>query len=141
MTGMIGEGLARPRFNMTLLGVFAGVALALAAIGIYGVIAYSVAQRTREIGIRMALGAQRGDMLGMVLRQSLSVVAIGLGCGLLAAFAATRLLASLLFGVGANDLLTYASVVFLLGGTAFLASYIPARRAMKIDPMVALRYE
>ncbi len=141
MTGMIGEGLARPKFNMMLLGIFAGVALALAAIGIYGVIAYSVAQRTREIGIRMALGAQRTDMLGMVLRQSLSVVAIGLGCGLLTTFAATRLLASLLFGVGANDLLTYASVVFLLGGTALLASYIPARRAMKIDPMVALRYE
>jgi len=141
MTLSISETLARPRFNMLLLGVFAGTALLLAAIGIYGVIAYSVTQRTREIGIRMALGAQRTDMLGMVLRQSLSVVAIGLGCGLVAAFAATRLLASLLFGVGANDLLTYASVVFLLGGTALLASYIPARRAMKIDPMVALRYE
>ncbi len=141
MRTLLGKGLAQPRFNTILLAVFAGVALLLAAIGIYGVIAYSVAQRTREIGIRMALGAQRGDMLRMVLRQSLSVVVIGLVLGLAAAFAATRLLASLLYGVGANDLFTYASVVFLLGGTAFFASYIPARRAMKVDPMIALRYE
>jgi putative ABC transport system permease protein len=141
MQTLIGKGLAQPRFNMVLLAVFAGVAMLLAAVGIYGVIAYSVAQRTREIGIRMALGAQRTDMLRMVLRQSLSVVVIGLIIGLAAAFAATRLLASLLYGVGANDLFTYASVVSLLGGTAFFASYIPARRAMKVDPMVALRYE
>ncbi len=141
MQTLIGKGLAQPRFNMVLLAVFAGVAMLLAAVGIYGVIAYSVAQRTREIGIRMALGAQRTDMLRMVLRQSLSVVVIGLVIGLAAAFAATRLLASLLYGVGANDLFTYASVVFLLGATAFFASYIPARRAMKVDPMVALRYE
>jgi putative ABC transport system permease protein len=141
MTSMIGQRLAQPKFNMMLLGIFAAVAMVLAAVGIYGVIAYSVAQRTREIGIRMALGAQRTQMLGMVLRQSLSVVAIGLALGLLAAFAATRLLASLLYGVGANDMLTYAAVVLLLSGAAFLASYIPARRAMKVDPMVALRYE
>jgi putative ABC transport system permease protein len=141
MQSLIGETLARPRFNMLLLGVFAGTALLLAAIGIYGVIAYSVTQRTREIGIRMALGAQRRDMLGMVLRQSLTVVVIGIAIGLLAAFASTRLLASLLYGVGANDVLTYAGVVFLLGTAALLASYIPARRAMKVDPMVALRYE
>jgi putative ABC transport system permease protein len=141
MQSLIGETLARPRFNMLLLGVFAGTALLLAAIGIYGVIAYSVTQRTREIGIRMAFGAQRRDMLGMVLRQSLTVVVIGIAIGLLAAFASTRLLASLLYGVGANDVLTYAGVVFLLGTAALLASYIPARRAMKVDPMVALRYE
>lgn len=104
-------------------------------------IAYSVTQRTREIGIRMALGAQRRDMLGMVLRQSMTVVVIGIAIGLLAAFASTRLLSSLLYGVGANDVLTYASVVFLLGTAALLASYIPARRAMKVDPMIALRHE
>jgi putative ABC transport system permease protein len=141
MQDLLGKQLARPKFNMMLLGVFAGVAMVLAAIGIYGVIAYSVAQRTREIGIRMALGAQRTQMLQMILRQSLSVVAIGLTTGLLAAFGTTRLLASLLYGVGANDIVTYASVVFLLGGAALLASYIPARRAMKVDPMIALRYE
>ena len=141
MEFLLGKTLTRPRFNMMLLGIFAAVAMTLAAIGIYGVIAYSVAQRTREIGIRMALGAQRTQMLGLVLRQTLTVVVIGIVIGLLAAFAATRLLASLLYGVGANDLLTYATVVFLLGAAASLASYIPARRAMKVDPMVALRYE
>jgi putative ABC transport system permease protein len=141
MQNLLGEQLARPRFNMMLLGVFAAVAMALAAIGIYGVIAYSVAQRTREIGIRMALGAQRADMLTMILRQSLTVVGIGIAVGLLAAFGGTRLLASLLYGVGANDVLIYAAVVFLLGAAALLASYIPARRAMKVDPIIALRYE
>jgi putative ABC transport system permease protein len=141
METIIGETLARPRFNMLLLGVFAGTALLLAAIGIYGVIAYTVTQRTREIGIRMALGAQRTDMLTMILRQSFAVVLIGIAIGLLTSFGATRLLASLLYGVGANDFLTYASVVFLLGAAALLASYFPARRAMKVDPIVALRYE
>lgn len=141
MHALIARQLAQPRFNMLLLAMFATVAMILAAIGIYGVIAYSVTQRTREIGIRMALGAQRQQMLAMVLRQSLTVVLIGIVIGLLAAFAATRLLASMLYGVGANDLLTYASVVFLLSAAAFLASYIPARRAMKVDPMIALRYE
>ena len=141
MQTLIGKGLAQPRFNMVLLAVFAAVAMVLAGIGIYGVIAYSVAQRTREIGIRMALGAQRSDMLQMVLRQSLSVVLIGLALGLVAAFAATRLLGSLLYGVGANDIFTYVSVLLLLGATALLASYIPARRAMKVDPVIALRTE
>jgi putative ABC transport system permease protein len=141
MAAFIGQQLAQPRFNMMLLGVFAGVAMILAAIGIYGVIAYSVAQRTREIGIRMALGAQRTDMLGMILRQSLTLVAIGLTIGLVASLAGTRLLKSLLYGVGAADLATYALVVFVLGGAALLASYIPARRAMRVDPIVALRYE
>ncbi len=141
MSSFLATQLAQPRFNMLLLAIFAGLAVLLAAIGIYGVIAYSVVQRTREIGIRMALGAQRGDMLALVLWQSLSVVAIGIGVGLLAAFAGTRLLASLLYGVGANDVITYASVVALLGAAAFCASYIPARRATKVDPMEALRYE
>ena len=141
MTTFLSTQLAQPRFNMMLLAVFAGVALILAAIGIYGVIAYSVTQRTREIGIRMALGAQRTQMLGMVLRQSMTLVIIGIVIGFLVALAATRVMATLLYGVGANDLSTYAVVIFLLGGAAFLASYIPARRAMKVDPMVALRYE
>ncbi|MFN2476878.1 MAG: ABC transporter permease [Chthoniobacterales bacterium] len=141
MDRLVSDQLAQPRFNMMLLGLFAAVALTLAAIGIYGVIAYSVTQRTREIGIRMALGAQKQQMLAMMLRQSLTLVVIGLAVGLAAAFAATRLLASLLYGVGANDVFTYAAVVVLLGGAALLASYIPARRAMQVDPMVALRYE
>ena len=141
MQSLIGETLARPRFNMLLLGVFAGTALLLAAIGIYGVIAYTVTQRTREIGIRMALGAQRTQMMNMVLRQSLILVLIGLTLGSIAALLSTRLLASLLYGVGANDLTTYIAVIATLGAAAFLASYLPARRAMKVDPMVALRYE
>jgi putative ABC transport system permease protein len=141
MTNFLTTQLAQPRFNMLLLAVFAGVAMILAAIGIYGVIAYSVTQRTREIGIRMALGAQRTQMLGMVLRQSLTLVVIGITLGFLIALGATRVMATLLYGVSANDLSTYAIVIFLLGATALLASYIPARRAMKVDPMVALRYE
>jgi putative ABC transport system permease protein len=141
MTNFLATHLAQPRFNMMLLAVFAGVAMILAAIGIYGVIAYSVTQRTREIGIRMALGAQRTQMLGMVLRQSLTLVVIGITIGFLVALAATRVMATLLYGVGANDISTYAIVIFLLGAAALLASYIPARRAMKVDPMVALRYE
>jgi putative ABC transport system permease protein len=141
MTTFLSTQLAQPRFNMLLLAVFAGVAMILAAIGIYGVIAYSVTQRTREIGIRMALGAQRTQMLGMVLRQSLTLVLIGITIGFLVALAATRVMATLLYEVGANDFTTYAIVIVLLGAAAFLASYVPARRAMKVDPMVALRYE
>jgi putative ABC transport system permease protein len=137
----IGVTLAQPLFNMILLGCFAGVAMILAAIGIYGVIAYSVAQRTREIGIRMALGAQKIDMMTMVLWQSLAIVTIGLIIGLIGALGATRLMSALLFGVGANDLATYLMVVLLLGMAALLASYLPARRAMAVDPIVALRYE
>jgi putative ABC transport system permease protein len=137
----IGTTLAQPRFNMLLLGTFAGVAMILAAIGIYGVIAYSVAQRTREIGIRMALGAQRRDMLQMVLWQSFSLVGIGLLAGLLSALVLTRLMTSLLYGVTAQDLSIYAIVIIVLSGAALLASYLPARRATQIDPMVALRYE
>jgi putative ABC transport system permease protein len=141
MTAILSTQLAQPRFNMLLLAIFAGVAMILAAIGIYGVIAYSVTQRTREIGIRMALGAQRTQMLGMVLRQSLTLVVIGIGVGFLVALGATRVMATLLYGVGANDFSTYAVVIVLLSSAALLASYLPARRAMKVDPMVALRYE
>jgi putative ABC transport system permease protein len=138
---LLSQTLAQPRFNMALLAVFAVVAVILAAVGIYGVIAYSVSQRTKEIGIRMALGAQRKAMLQMILRQSLWMVGIGIILGLAGALAATRLMAALLFGVGASDISTYMSVIALLGGAALLASFIPARRAMQVDPMVALRYE
>ena len=138
---MIGGTLAQPRFNMMLLGSFAALAMLLAAIGIYGVIAYSVAQRTREIGIRMALGAQRADVLKMILRQSMIIVGIGLAIGLFGAFALTRWMGSLLYGVSAHDLSIHGLVLILLGGAGLIASYIPARRAMAVDPMVALRYE
>jgi putative ABC transport system permease protein len=141
MTAFVATHLAQPKFNMMLLTVFAGVAMVLAAIGIYGVIAYSVAQRTREIGIRMALGAQKTQMLGMVLRQSMTLVIIGIVIGFLVALGGTRVMATMLYGVGANDISIYAAVIALLGGAALLASYVPARRAMKVDPMVALRYE
>jgi putative ABC transport system permease protein len=141
LSALIGPTLAQPRFHMALLGAFAGVAMTLAAIGIYGVIAYSVAQRTKEIGIRMALGAQRHDMLRMILRQGFSIVAIGLAAGLLGALALTRLMNSLLYGVSAHDFSIYALVLLVLSFAALLATYMPARRAMNVDPMVALRYE
>lgn len=138
---LIGTTLAQPRFNMMLLGCFACVAMVLAAIGIYGVIAYTVAQRTKEIGIRMALGAQKIDMLTMILRQSFTVIGIGLLVGLFGALAITRLMSSLLYGVSANDLSIYAVVTIVLSGAALIATYFPARRAMSVDPIVALRYE
>jgi putative ABC transport system permease protein len=141
MNQLIGGTLAQPRFNMMLLGTFAALALALAAIGIYGVIAYSVAQRTREIGIRMALGAQRGDVLRMILRQSMLIIAIGLALGLFGAFALTTWMDSLLYGVSAHDLSIHALGLIVLAAAGVIASYIPARRAMAVDPMVALRYE
>jgi len=137
----IGLTLSQPRFNMMLLGAFAGVALILAGIGIYGVIAYMVAQRTKEIGIRMALGAQRFDMMTMIMRQSFAVIGIGLLAGLFGALAITRLMSSLLYGVSAHDISIYAIVTIVLSGAALVATYFPARRAMAVDPMVALRYE
>jgi predicted permease len=129
------------RFSMVMLGVFAGSALLLAMVGLYGVMAYITSQRTHEIGIRMALGAQRLDMLRMIFRQSFALVLSGVVLGVLASIALTRLLGSMLFGVQATDVVTYGSVIGLLIAAAALASYLPARRAMKVDPMVALRYE
>ncbi|HSY60039.1 MAG TPA: ABC transporter permease, partial [Terriglobales bacterium] len=133
--------IAIPRFNTLLLGVFAGLALVLTAIGLYGVISYSVAQRTHEIGIRMALGAQPGDMVRLVVGQGLRLGMIGVGAGLVAAFILTHFLSSLLFGVSTTDPVSFLSVVLMLLAVVTLACYIPARRAMRVDPMVALRYE
>jgi putative ABC transport system permease protein len=141
MQDVLAHSVLRRKFAMLLLSIFASLATLLAAIGLYGVISYSVAQRTKEIGIRMALGGQRADMLRMVLRQSGTLVMIGMLVGVPVALAATRLLGTMLYGVGAADVLTYLLVIALLGTAAFFASIIPAFRATKVDPMVALRYE
>jgi putative ABC transport system permease protein len=141
MEQVISTSTARQDFNMLLLTIFAGLALLLAAIGIYGLMSYTVEQRTQEIGIRMALGADRGDMLKLVVRQGMLLSGIGVGIGLGASLGLNRLLGNLLFGVKATDPVTYAAVAVILISVALLATYIPARRATQIDPMIALRYE
>jgi FtsX-like permease family len=135
------KAVARTSFTLVMLGIAGAMALALGIIGIYGVMSYTVSQRKREIGIRLALGAQGGDVLQMVLRQGTSLALVGVVIGIAAAFALTRLMTNLLFGVTAHDPLTFAAVAVLLILVALLACYIPARRATLIDPIVALRYE
>jgi putative ABC transport system permease protein len=136
------SGSVQPRrFNLILVGLFAGTALLLAMAGMYGVMAYSVTRRTNEIGVRMALGASQKSVLRLVLGQGLLTAVVGVFLGLIVSFAVTRTLGSLLFGISPADPITFAAVTLLLVSVAMLASYIPARRASKVDPMVALRYE
>jgi putative ABC transport system permease protein len=141
MEHIVAGAVARQRFSMLLLSIFAGLALVLGAVGIYGVMSYSVAQQTREIGIRIALGATRSDVLTMTVTNGLKLVGFGLLFGLMIAFALTRVMASLLFGISATDPVTFVSIAFVLLGVALLASYVPALRATRIDPMIALRAE
>jgi predicted permease len=137
----ISRSLARPRFNALVLSIFAGIALVLTSIGIYGVMAYSVAQRTSEIGIRIALGAAQSSIFRLIVGQAMTLVAISVIIGLAGAFAATRLLNSLLFGVGPSDPLTFVTIVLIISLVAFLAAWLPARRAARVDPIEALRME
>lgn len=141
MEEIVGRSIASQRFNMLLVGLFAGLGLLLAAVGIYGVISYSIAQRTNEIGVRIALGARAADVVRLVLKQGLALAAVGVAIGLSASFALTRLMKSLIFGVSATDPLTFVVIALLLLVVALLACWIPARRAAKVDPMIALRVE
>jgi putative ABC transport system permease protein len=141
MDELVSDSVSEPRFRTLLLGTFAAIAMILAAVGIYGVISYAVTQRTHEIGIRRAFGAERADVVGLVVGQVLVPILIGVATGLAGAFVLTRFLASMLYGVRPTDPLTFVVVSLVLTGTALLACYLPARRATKVDPMEALRYE
>jgi putative ABC transport system permease protein len=141
MRRLVGSAVARERFYAVLMGVFAGMSALLASIGVYGLLAYIVIQRTQEIGTRMALGAQRIQVLALVLRRGLTLATIGITVGLVGAIAGTRLLDGLLFGINPLDPTTFIAVAFLFGALAIVASYIPARRATAVDPVVALKSE
>jgi putative ABC transport system permease protein len=141
MNQVMAEWVGRDRFNTLLLGVFAGLAALLAAVGIFGVMSYSVTLRTREIGLRMALGAQPGEVLKVILKQGLLLTSIGIGLGMAGALALTRLMSGLLFGVESTDPATFAAIVLLFAFVALIACYIPARRATRVDPLIALRAE
>jgi ABC-type antimicrobial peptide transport system permease subunit len=139
MEQWLGQSVADRRFTMALLGAFAAVALLLSAVGIYGVVSYSVARRTREIGIRMALGAEPRGVRRHVLKDAMGMVVLGIGAGLVGAFALTRLLQNLLYEVSATDAPTYALVALVLGGVAVAATWLPVRRTTAIDPMITMR--
>ena len=141
MNDIIARSLLQKKFTMLLLSIFAGAALLLAAIGLYGVISYSVAQRTRELGIRIALGAQRSDVLRLILRQGMTLVAVGVLFGVVASVGLTRLMATLLYGISATDPVTYLALSVALVFVAFIACWLPARRASAVDPIVALHAE
>lgn len=141
MDEVVGAAVSRPRLIATIAGIFAGFALLLAAIGIYGVMAYSVSTRKQEMGIRLALGASPEDILRLIVGQGMRMTLIGVGVGIAVSLALTRLLANLLFGVGAADPLVFTGASLVLMGTAFFACYLPARRATRVDPISALRCE
>jgi ABC-type antimicrobial peptide transport system permease subunit len=141
MEEIVANSITKQRLTMMLLSVFSGLALALSAVGIYGVISYLTGQRTHEIGIRVALGASASDVLRMILGEGMRITLIGVGIGLVAALGLTRLITKIIYGVSASDPLTFVGVAVLLTAVALLACYIPARRAMRVDPIIALRYE
>jgi ABC-type antimicrobial peptide transport system permease subunit len=141
MQQRVSESLARRRFAMVALALFAVVAMTLAAIGIYGVMSYTVTERTREIGIRMALGSPTRDVLRLIVGQGMALAGVGVALGLAGALAATRVMASLLYGISATDPLTFLLISLTLAGVALAACFVPARRATRVDPMIALRYE
>jgi putative ABC transport system permease protein len=141
MEAVVSRSVAQPRFLAILLGVFATIALALAVVGVYSVIAFSVAQRTHEMGIRMAIGARPSHILSLVLREGMSLALMGIAVGLAGSFAITRAISGMLYRVSPTDPLTFVLISLLLTGAALAASFIPARRAIRVDPMVALRHE